>query len=113
MNDLHKTTKALIAEDIPITQKLQAGFVMRALVHLLDVTEARIKAHREYVVSRDQLRVPPHDPKIKDEPRLTDFDRTTMLEAYSAEQRMCYEQMKADEELLRLKIELIKEMKWS
>lgn len=64
---------------------------------LLEVT----KLQKEFYVNREKLRVP----KGKE---FTDFDRTTMLEAYVAESREKYEYTKGLQELLVERIELCK-----
>lgn len=64
----------------------------------------RCKLQKEYLQGREKLRIP----KDKD---YTDFDRTTMLEAYSAELREQYELVKGLETLVTERIMLVRETK--
>jgi len=66
---------------------------------LLEVT----KLQKEFYVNREKLRVP----KGKE---YTDFDRSTMLEAYAAESREAYEYAKGLQELVVERIEIYKLM---
>lgn len=61
----------------------------------------RCKLQKEYYQAREKLRVP------KDK-EYTDFDRNTMLDAYSSEVREKYELVKGLEELVSERVELIK-----
>lgn len=70
----------------------------------------RCKLQRELYEKREQLRMPnyKYDPKDKDTPRYTDFDRRTMLEAQTAEINERYELVKGLEELVKERVDLIK-----
>lgn len=70
----------------------------------------RCKLQRELYEKREQLRMPnyKYDPKDKDTPRYTDFDRKTMLDAQTAEINERYELVKGLEELLKERVDLIK-----
>lgn len=62
-----------------------------------------VKLQKDFYVNREKLRVP----KGKE---YTDFDRSTMLEAYVAESREKYEYAKGLQELVKERIELYKLM---
>lgn len=72
--------------------------------------EIRVKLQRELFEAREKMRMPNYkpDPKDKDTPRYTDFDRTTMLNAHTAELNEKYELVKGLEELVRERVDLIK-----
>lgn len=81
----------------------------RALEKLREpILRLRCDLGKELAQKREQYRIPPHDPKIKDEPRLTDFDRNTRLNASVAELSARYEYVKGLEELIKERLELIK-----
>lgn len=75
-----------------------------------NLLKIRVKLQRELFEAREKLRMPNYkpDPKDKDTPRYTDFDRTTMLNAHTAELNEKYELVKGLEELVRERVELIK-----
>jgi hypothetical protein len=70
----------------------------------------RVGLWKELVLSREKLRMPNYkpDPKDKDTPRYTDFDRNTMLNAAVAELEADYELVKSLEQLVKERIEVIK-----
>lgn len=63
----------------------------------------KVRLQKEFYVNREKLRVP----KGKE---FTDFDRNVMLEAYSAEVRASYEEIKGMWELAEERIEVYKLM---
>ena len=69
----------------------------------------RTQLQREVWQKREQYRLPNYkpDPKDKDTPRYTDFDRRTMLDAQMAELQTKYELVKGLEELVKERIQLI------
>lgn len=74
------------------------------------VLSLRCKLAKQAAEAREKFRYPPHDPKVKDEPRMTDFDRRTKLESDVAEVVAQYELIKGLEELVKERIEIIKWM---
>lgn len=72
------------------------------------ILKMRCELGKSLAQKREQYRIPPHDPKIKDEPRLTDFDRNTRLNAAVAELNSEYEYIKGIEDLIKERMELIR-----
>lgn len=70
-----------------------------------ELWERVCKAQRDYLEAREKFRYPPNDPKIKGEPKLTDFDRQTMLNAQTAQLLYEYELLKGYYEILTNRIE--------
>lgn len=76
----------------------------------VNLLKIRVKLQREWAEAREKVRLPNYkpDPKDKDAPRYTDFDRTIMNDAAVAETREKYELVKGLEELVRERVDLIK-----
>lgn len=66
--------------------------------------QAVCEAQKIYLEKREQLRYPPNDPKAKGEPKLTDFDRQTMLNAQTAELLYNYELLKGYYDIIKDRI---------
>ena len=64
------------------------------------------KAQKDYLEAREKFRYPPNDPKTKGEPKLTDFDRQTMLNAQTAQLLHDYELLKGYYDILTSRIEI-------
>lgn len=90
--------KALLAEfrEISLTAYVKDLDTLRE-----PLLSLRCRLQKEYYQAREKLRVP------KDK-EYTDFDRNTMLDAYTAEVREKYELVKGLEELVSERVELIK-----
>lgn len=105
--DVIKTAKELLnSTDWGLLDKYaaQLGLVSAPLLEL------RCKLQKDLYLAREQMRMPNYkpDPKDKDTPRYTDFDRKTMLEAATAEIQANYELVKGLEELVKERLELIR-----
>lgn len=100
---IHKELEHIELEE-PITQVERLEVVKPNLLTL------RCQLQRELYEKREQLRMPnyKYNPKDKDTPRYTDFDRRTMLEAQTAEINERYELVKGLEELVKERVDLIK-----
>lgn len=74
------------------------------------VLSLRVRLNKELVTSREKMRMPNYkpDPKDKDTPRYTDFDRKIMLDAAVAELEADYELVRGLEELVKERVEVIK-----
>lgn len=67
----------------------------------------RCKLQKELAIARENMRTPNYKPE-KDEPRLTDLDRRTMMEANTAEIQEKYELARGLENLVAERVGLIK-----
>lgn len=108
--ELRGHISALLNEDWEYsTEALKARLTLLELVREPLLLE-RCRLQRELFEKREQMRVPNYKPdkKDKDTPRLTDFDRTTQLNAYVAELNEQYEIARGLEELVKERIEVIK-----
>ena len=72
--------------------------------------ELRVETYKELVWAKEKTRMPNYkpDPKDKDTPRYTDFDRKIMLDSAIAEIEAEYELVKGLEELVRERVDLLK-----
>lgn len=91
---------ATVAE---LEKPLDAGQISKLLELRHPLLLETTKLQKEFYVNREKLRVP----KGKE---YTDFDRTTMLEAYVAESREKYEYTKGLQELVAERIAIYKLM---
>lgn len=107
MDELLTNVRALLAEFRHISLPRYAEDLEYLREPLLTL---RCELQRELYEKREQLRMPnyKYDPKDKDTPRYTDFDRKTMLEAQTAEINERYELVKGLEELVKERVDLIK-----
>ena len=101
---LVELTEAILKSKLSVEQ---VGKLEPARMSLLRL---RVKLGRELVELRERMRMPNYkpDPKDKDTPRYTDFDRNIMLAAACAEAEADYELVKGLEQLVKERIEVIK-----
>lgn len=91
---------------INIPKLLEGGSVAQYDKIRPELWERVCKAQQAYLEAREKFRYPPNDPKIKGEPKLTDFDRQTMLNAQTAQLLYDYELLKGYYDIINSRIEI-------
>lgn len=107
MNDKDKSLVEAVRSALSVDPRAQEiGYTEQLREPLLSL---RVQLGRELVEARERVRMPNYkpDPKDKDTPRYTDFDRKIMLDAAVAELEAEFELVKGLEELVKERIEVI------
>lgn len=99
-----------LLEQEPALSQLKALEALRS-----PLLRARVALQTTVWAVREQYRLPNYkpDPKDKDTPRYTDFDRRTMLDAQTSEAQSKYELARGYEDLVRERIQLLLNVNWS
>lgn len=105
-NKVLETAKEAL-QDLETIIKSPTTYI-KALEHIrLPLLELRCRVQRELFEKREQMRVP-NFKADKDQPRLTDLDRSTMLNGYTAELNEKYELVRGLEELVKERVAIVK-----